>query len=234
MTASAVSILEALRAVERERERRAADVALAARVRSVKAWQHARFERTYVDLLASPRYGAAARFFLEDLYGPADFTLRDRQFARIVPTLCRMFPQTIVDTVAALADLHRISEAFDTAMAAALPAGAEVDASAYGRAWREVDDAAGRARQIELMLRVGAALDGYTRNPLLRGTLRMLRGPAHAAGLGALQEFLETGFDTFRDMHGSSEFLSTIAARERELAARLFSGVDVSGNGPFA
>jgi hypothetical protein len=77
-----------------------------------------------------------------------------------------------------------------------------------------------------LMLSVGSALDGYTRNLLLRHSLRVMRAPAQAAGLGALQEFLERGFDTFRQMRGAQEFLALIARRERDLAARLFAGAD--------
>jgi hypothetical protein len=74
---------------------------------------------------------------------------------------------------------------------------------------------------------VGSALDRYTRNPLLRHSLRLMRGPASAAGLGALQHFLETGFDTFREMRGAAYFLDTVAQRERRLAAQLFAGGDV-------
>ena len=57
------------------------------------------------------------------------------------------------------------------------------------------------------MLAVGVALDSYTRNPLLRHTLRLMRTPAQAAGLSALQTFLERGFDTFRAMKGADTFL---------------------------
>jgi hypothetical protein len=81
-----------------------------------------------------------------------------------------------------------------------------------------------RERQIALMLLVGTALEGYTRNPLLRHSLRLMRGPAQAAGLGALQSFLERGFDTFRAMRGASEFLGVVSSRERTLAASLFGG----------
>jgi hypothetical protein len=55
-----------------------------------------------------------------------------------------------------------------------------------------------------------------------------MRGPATAAGLAALQGFLERGFDTFRDMRGADHFLATIASRERSLAAHLYAG----GSGP--
>jgi len=80
------------------------------------------------------------------------------------------------------------------------------------------------------MLDVGQALDALTRKPLLRHSLRLMRGPAMAAGLSALQRFLETGFDTFRAMRGAEGLLDTIARRERSLAAELFAG----GRGTFA
>lgn len=224
-------ILERLERVAAERARRRADGALAERVQAVKHYQHRRFEQTYADMLAHPRYAKAARFFLEDLYGPEDFTRRDDQFARIVPALVRIFPREIVDTVAALAELHALSERLDSAMALALPAWPP-DALAYAEAWRAVGEPAQRERQIQLMLQVGGALERYTRNPLLRHSLRLMRAPAQAAGLGALQSFLENGFDTFREMRGAREFLDTIATRERELAARLFGGGVADATGP--
>lgn len=221
-------ILRGLHVVADQRAHRATDPALGAAVMAVKAFQHARFEATYADMLASPRYGHAASFFLEDLYGPMDFTQRDTQFARVVPGLVRLFPSDLVGTVVSLADLHALSETLDTAMATVLPGPAPITGARYGQAWRTVGQPEKRERQIALMMAVGSALDRYTRNPLLRHTLRLMRGPAHAAGLGALQEFLESGFDTFREMRGAAPFLDTVATRERALAAHLFAGGDAS------
>jgi hypothetical protein len=113
-------------------------------------------------------------------------------------------------------------------MGAVLAAKTSIEAD-YAKAWREVARAEDRDRQIELMLTVGRALDRYTRSLLLRRTLRMMRAPAQAAGLGALQQFLERGFDTFRQMGGAAHFLDSIARRERQLAAHLFAGGDVAG-----
>jgi hypothetical protein len=227
ITESGESILRSLQAVATEREARAKDPALGARVVAIKAFQHARFAHTYADLMVDARYAGATRFFLEDLYGPADFTQRDAEFARIVPALVRLFPQDIVGTVADLSALHALSERLDTAMAlrvVALP----MDSRAYSDAWRLVGDAAGREQQVQLILAVGSALDRFTRKLLLRNTLRMMRGPAAAAGLGTLQRFLETGFDTFKAMGGAREFLDTVSARERALSAHLFNGCDVA------
>ena len=223
MNPQAEHILRCLRDVAAERERRRSDPALADRVREIKRFQHLRFQRTYADLLASSRYARAAQFFLDDLYGPEDFTRRDEQFARVVPGLTRMFPNELVGTVVSLGELHALSEQLDTAMGAVITA-TSVDEVEYAVAWRTVGRRSDRERQIALMLAVGSALDRYTRNPLIRTSLRVMRGPAAAAGLGVLQAFLERGFDTFRDMRGAREFLDTVATRERELAALLFAG----------
>jgi hypothetical protein len=73
-----------------------------------------------------------------------------------------------------------------------------------------------------LTLDVASRLDHFTRKPLLRNSLRLMRGPARAAGLAELQQFLESGFDTFRAMDGAQEFIRVIEDRERALAASLF------------
>jgi hypothetical protein len=216
------AILKDLAAVNAERQSRAGDAAFAARVEAVKRFQQRRFELTYADLLTHPRYAGASSFFLDELYGPSDFTQRDAQFARIVPALVRLFPAEVVGAVQALAALHALSEQLDSRMGRAVKDD-RIDAAGYAQAWQQCGDAPARERQIVLLEQVGHALDALTRNPLLRHSLRLMRGPARAAGLAALHNFLESGFDTFRGMRGADEFLALIGSRERALAAALFS-----------
>lgn len=220
MSAKAEAILHDLAIVDAERDRRQADAHLAAQVLAVKSYQQDRFRRTYADLLASVEYGGAARFFLEELYGPRDFSDRDAQFARVVPAVVRLFGVEIVDTVASLAALHALSEALDTRLAVALTGPPNV--ASYPVAWRLAGTPAQREQQITLTLRVGRDLDRLTRKPLVRHSLRLMRGPAAAAGLSTLQSFLESGFDTFRAMRQPVHFLETIAARERSFSQALF------------
>ena len=214
-------IQDHLRAVETERTTRALEEGLDAKVCAIKEFQQRRFRHTYADLLSSERYGAACRFFLEELYGPDDFSQRDQQFAKVVPTLVRLFPQEIVDTVAALAELHALSERLDTEMGRHL-AQTSVDAASYVGAWRSTGQRAERHLQIDLTLHVARSLDSLTRKPLLRNGLRLMRPPARAAGLGELQRFLERGFDTFRAMKGAEHFVAAVERRERILASALF------------
>ena len=219
-------ILLHLACVQKERERRAESPKLMAGVQAIKAHQHNRFTESYADLLRSVRYAPAARFFLDELYGPGDFSERDAQFARVVPALVRIFPADIVQTVESLTALHVLSEALDSEMGAQID-GRESSASDYARAWQRTGRAESRERQIALMLAVGEALDALTRKPLLRTSLLMMRGPARVAGLAELQQLLERGFETFRSMGGAQEFLEIIGHRERAVCAQLFSGVAV-------
>lgn len=211
-----------LRAVDAERQRRVAEPGLLAKVTALKAYQQRRFAHTYADLLASARYGAAARYFLDELYGPNDFTTRDAQFARAAPAIARVFPSEVAATVAILAELHALSESLDTAMGLQLEDG-RITAHEYVAAWQRVDRAGDRERQIELTLGIAGHIDRVTRLPMLRQALRLMRGPARAAGLSELQRSLESGFDVFRAMKGAQEFVALIRERERALAAAIFA-----------
>ncbi len=239
----ATAILQQLDAVQRERQRRLVTPDLEARVRAVKRFQQQRFEFTYTDLLASTRYRGAARFFLHELYGPQDFSQRDAQLARVIPALVRLFPAQVVDVVGIVVSLHALSEQLDSAMGqqhqgqgGALDAppyvaqrqGGALDAASYVAAWRLAGAPAQRERQIALTIDVGASLDRIVSKPLLRQSLRLMRGPARAAGLGDLQDFLERGFDAFRAMGGAGEFLALVAQRERQLAAALFGAAEAA------
>lgn len=232
----AQAILDDLAAVTQERVQRAASPPLAAATLQVKTFQQERFQRAYADLLAHPRFGGAARFFLDELYGPRDFAQRDSQFQRIVRPLVRLFPREVVQTVQHLGALHALSERLDTRMAQQLispiaghpspgnPTLGNPSPADYLHAWQAVGEPAARAQQLDLMLAVGRALDVYTRKPLLRGMLHMMRKPAHLAGLAELQAFLECGFDTFKAMGGAASFLEIVEQRERDWAVQLFAG----------
>ena len=92
------------------------------------------------------------------------------------------------------------------------------------QAWRGVAQAPAREDQVAWLLDVGTALQRHTRSLTLRTSLRLMRGPAAAAGLSTLQSFLESGLEAFRQLKDPAAFLQTIATRERAESMRLFSG----------
>jgi hypothetical protein len=208
------------------RQQHRADPPLARASAEVKRFQARRFQATYSDLLHSHRYKTAATFFLQELYSDKDYAERDQQFARIAGTIARLFPQPVVNTAAALAEVHALTEKLDDLMArqwladtAAVPQSSEC--ARYIRCWRRVGDIAAQAAA-----RGGAALGARARPPDADVRASHLAQDDARARSGGRAEFaaafLETGFDAFANMRGAGDFLKLIKDRETAWIHSLF------------
>jgi hypothetical protein len=205
------------------KELRGREHAKPTRIREVKRWQSRRLAQTYADVASQPRYEAATRFFLDDLYGPKDFSGRDQAMLRIVPVMSKLLPASAVETAAMAVELDALSEDLDQRLAHSLAA-KPLDEASYAQAYRASASRAEREHQIALIESVGRRLDALVRKPLLGQTLKLMRKPARMAGLDDLQDFLERGFEAFRRMDGADYFLALVRSRETEILNRLFSG----------
>ena len=221
-------IRDSVSEVDRLRRITAADPRLAAAVDAVKEYQSVRFRHSYRDLIDSGPYQAAATFFLDELYGLVDYSRRDAQFSRIAGAIERLLPRQAIATAVALARLHVLTEQLDQSMGRVWMTAPEHTSTAatYVFAWRAVGRRQERETQLEMVLALGRDLDRLTRTAGLRLLLKMMRRPAHAAGLHELQKFLETGFDTFAQLakkeSGTARFLRLIETRESGLIRALF------------
>lgn len=225
---AAENIRQSIARVTELRARQAQAPELASAVRDIKHFQSRRFMGSYADLMRDPTVRPATQFFLDELYSPGDYSDRDAQFVRIAGTLQTIFPRPVVDTALTLALLHARTEELDHAMAEAWLAQGETthEALRYAVAWRTVGQAEARRQQLAWVMALGHDLTRFTRTPGLRTLLRLMRKPAQAAGMGALQHFLELGFDTFGALarkRGAVEgFMDTVRERESRLMDLLF------------
>jgi hypothetical protein len=186
---------------------RSANPILAGALDRLRAWQAARLRQTYADLAAQPRYAKAIRFFQEDLYGSGDFSRRDADLMRVVPAMVRVLPHELVACVAQAVELNALSHELDLLLLTHLPrADAAFSVADYCRAYRR------------------AGLDRYVHSRLVRTSLTLMRKPAHVAGLGALQDFLERGVAAFRSMGSADAFLDTVRQRETALHDAIAGG----------
>lgn len=255
---AAEQIRDAVARVARLRKQTQSEPDLLAAVQAVKRFQSDRFSQTYADILLVGPFVGATRFFLNELYSDKDYSQRDAQFARIAGALQRIFPKPVVATAVLLAELHVLTEELDHAMALAwqlkppsieigepigesvLPSGSvsttETIEDHYRQAWQRVGRESLRWKQLAQVIKVGQDLERLTGTPGLRLMLKMMRRPAHAAGLHDLQAFLESGFDTFAAMRHSGnglaqQFLALIDSRETLLMRELFEEPNVNGQG---
>lgn len=215
-------------------------------VAAIKHFQRERLAVAHADLLQSERYRLAARFFLDELYGVKDFSSRDQELARMIPSMSRLLPAAVLGAIADAVELDAISERLDDVMAAlhettpplAAPKGAPAGDAALTRTtelteltearYFDLYRAAGRremrARQIALVEHIGRELDQLVNKPFLYRILKGMERPARLAGLGQMQSFLLSGFDAFRAMRGAEEFITTVVTRERALMEAAFAG----------
>lgn len=202
-------------AAQRDPARRAARLAL-------QQFQSARMARSHADLLAAPDSGAAARFFLDDLYGTSNVIQRDADLERVLPTMEHMLPLPALMAIAEAVELDALSEALDAALAERL--GADFDERDYAVAYREASARGTREQQLRQVESVANALCRLVRIPFLGATLAMMRGPARLAKLDELQHFLERGFHAFKSMRQPEHFVATVIAREGRILDQLYSG----------
>lgn len=236
MPSAADTLRDHLAQVEQLRQAaQAAAPAVQAALASVRAVQVRRFHACYADFLDSPRHGQAARFFLTELYGSHDYRQRDAQFARIAGAIERLFPAKVMALALQLAEVHALTEALDWSLTQAwaalptLPAAARTDPSSsqalakrYLTCWRQVGRSPDRDRQLQAVMALGWHMAEVVRIPGLRTGLRLMRSPAKAAGLAALQQVLEDGFDAFTSMGPPEDFLNAVQTREADWIACFF------------
>ena len=194
-----------------------------ARLAELQKWQSRRLLRSHADLRASPRYRAAVEFFFNELYSGGDPRARDRDLQRVHHVMERLLPGEALRALMLAIELEIISQELDADVVSGLPAG-PITVASYAEGYRSAGRRPDRERQIELLGLIGGYLDHVVHKPIVRALVRLARGPAHAAGFGSLQEFLERGLDAFEAMHGAGEFLSTIRERELRAMQRVFAG----------
>jgi hypothetical protein len=199
------------------------DPASRRRLEELQEWQSRRLARTYSDISELPRYRLAVRFFLDELYGGGNPEARDRDLAKVQRVMEALLPRDALRALNMAIELEILSQELDAAVVRGLPPG-RITETTYAEAYRRAGQREARERQILLTGEVGRYLDRVVRKPLIRALVRFARGPAHAAGFGTLQEFLERGLDAFERLQGADEFLDLIHEREMSALDKLFAG----------
>jgi hypothetical protein len=192
----------------------------------LQKWQQTRLARTFDDLIQQDAYRPAFNFFLTELYGGLDFRERDQEMSKVMPVMKRFLPDKVLFIMSEAFELQAVSLEFDMEMAGYMERlhFPDLDVDRYGEVYRACSDKPGRERQILLIRKLGYDLDRLVNKPLVNILVRLLRGPAHAAGFGRLQEFLESGLGSFRTLEDVRYFIEAIYEREWNSMQKLLAG----------
>ena len=200
---------------------------LTAEIALLRRFQSQRLAQTHADLLASPRFGPAAQFFLTDVYGPRDFSQRDADLQRFYDGVRRVLPERAVAVLADVVNLSALTNELDDRLIHALVDDLHVTDTItleqYAAAYRLCDNHDERLRQLQLIEEIGRGIDRMVRIPFIAIALRLAHAPAVLAGWAELQEYLERGFSAFKHMKGADEFMNAIIGRETRILEAIFA-----------
>ena len=179
----------------------------------------------FSNLLEPEGYAEAVDFIVSDLAG-VGVSERDRDIERATPVIVRSLPTHPLETAAAAVELNARALEINLGICRELmvdgdlpPEIAEED---YLVACRAVSSYEECMDLVRLAVNLGETLKKLVRVPLIGGLLRTMRAPAHAAGFGALQEFLETGYLTFHRISDIDHFLELFQLRMDDVFARIY------------
>lgn len=179
-------------------------------------WQLEYLLPFFTDLHAREGYTEAIDFTMSDLAG-VGISDRDRDLERAAPAITRMLPLSALTTIAAAAEMNarvlRINIAICRCLLVDGTLPTEISELEYCLACRKASSVEECVELVHLITGLGTTLKSLVKIPMLGVTLRAMRAPAHAAGFGALQEFLEKGYTTFRLIPDIDHFLEEIEKR---------------------
>ncbi|MCG8610554.1 MAG: hypothetical protein MI864_08460 [Pseudomonadales bacterium] len=201
----------------------------------LEQWQSQRLQETHADLHADPEYKEGLDFLLDELYAPKDFTQRDNDIDRIFPMMVRLLPDHLLYTVSLLVELNHLTQSLDYQLLDYLPALPEapvdgldiseyITEEQYAKAYRDCANHPERLHQIQLIANVGDDLNRYVRSKFLSFSLKVTKGAAEMAGVGALHQFLNRGFHAFQRMGDVEKMLAIIIERETHILDQIFQG----------
>lgn len=186
-------------------------------------WQVAYTLPFYSEFQTEPDTAAAVEFVISDLIGTG-IIARDADLARVIPIMVRLLPARALQTLASAMELNARALTINLDICRRLFATTNVDAGIserdYCAAFRHTTSLEECRELIELIVGLGHSLERMVRSTALGLTLRAMHHPAHAAGFGAMQEFLETGYSTFHAIEDVDFFLGRFAERMEEVFGR--------------
>ncbi|MGB5448936.1 MAG: hypothetical protein WBM80_08430 [Woeseiaceae bacterium] len=189
-------------------------------------WQLGYLLPFFSDLYQQEGYAEAIDFIMSDLAG-IGISNRDRDLERAAPAITSMLPLAALATIASAAEMNARVLKVNIGICRCLAAGnalpREITEHDYCMACREASSLQECVELVHLITGLGKTLKTLVEVPLLGMLLRAMRGPAHAAGFGALQEFLENGYATFRRIPDIDHFISEIESRMVTIFERIYT-----------
>lgn len=187
---------------------------------ALKKFQVARLKETHKDLISNRETREAALFFLNEIYSFKDLSKRDQDLEKLLPMLGKVFPENTLEVIANAMVLDALTEQIETKMAEKL---SDVfTEEEYFKVYKEDTNYEERVNQLDLVNKLGNCLCSLVRTPLISTTLKMMAFPAKIANLSEMHDFLNNGFQTFKNTKNPENFIHTLVSKEKIILDNIF------------
>jgi hypothetical protein len=189
-------------------------------IKAVQSWQCKRLLVSHQHMYQQKRFKPAVEFFINELFGPNDFSQRDKDIARIIPKMSTFLPQKALQSLACALHLNTLSFELDFELAKRL-VDTTINRDTYAKAYISCNNFASRQQQIDYIRNLGNDLADVVKIKGISSLLFISRKPAKMAGVLALHEFLEKGFKSFKNMGNVEDFITPLVNKEREIMQQI-------------
>ncbi|MDH3621127.1 MAG: hypothetical protein OEV34_16050 [Gammaproteobacteria bacterium] len=177
----------------------------------------------YSEFQEKPETAAAVEFVISDLIGTG-VSARDADLTRVIPVMVRLLPGKALHALASAMELNARALAINLDICRRLFDDVDVPSPVsereYCAAFRQSTSLVECLELIQLTINLGHSLKRLVRSSFLGMTLRAMHRPAHAAGFGAMQDFLEKGYTTFHAIEDVDYFLERFAETMTQVFTR--------------
>lgn len=199
------------------------------KVKQVQAWQRERFQNSHAPLLNDRVKRDAICFLFSEVYGGVDLSPVARDIRRAYPLAMKIFSENVMRTASLALELNALTAELDEQVASilfshSLSVRKEIDLVSYLQAFQMASSLDIRLHQLKLAESLLASIDCYINSRMIFGAFKLARGPAKAAGLVHLYQFMEKGFTVLRPLESPSRFMADIFVKEKVYMQSIFAG----------
>lgn len=207
------------------------DPVLKKRLGEAQIWLKNRIQRTHQDLFNETKYQLMAQYFINRLYGGAEFDDLALQIERLLKYAHKvesMVPENALKTGIKSVGLAVLAMQLDEQVAKQLlkdyPVDQAIDDEMMRQTLIKVDQADARQQQLNMLDDLGVSLDKYMRSFIMHTAFKMCKGAAHKYKFELMYDFIGEGFLAMKPMKSAVSFIERFTEKERLIIDNVHSG----------
>ncbi len=207
------------------------DPILKQRLNDAQVWLKNRIQNTHQSLFNEPQHQLMAQYFLNRLYGGAEFddlALQIERLLKYAHKAEKIIPENAIKTGLKSVGLAVLAMQLDEQVAKQLLTDYPVDQTIDDEMMRltliKVDQAKARKQQLDMLDELGASLDKYMRSFIMHTAFKMCKGAASKYKFDLMYDFIGEGFLAMKPMKSAGSFIARFTEKERLIIDNVHSG----------